>query len=80
MTTERARKRAIVIAIDKQEKKTGKGICKFLTRPSQKIKDVTGEGNDYVDTYYYCTELKKRINRRSICHNCAVYKPFTHPN
>ena len=79
MTTERARKRAIVIAIDKQQKKTGKGICKFLTRPSQKITDVTGEGQNYIDTYYFCTEMKKRITKK-FCHNCLLYQSFTHPN
>jgi len=78
MTTERAAKRAVVIALDKQERKTGKGICKFLTRPSQKIKDITGQGQDYVDTFYYCTEMKKRITKK-VCHNCKLYKPFTFP-
>lgn len=52
--------------------------CKFLTRPSQLIKDRTGQGNDYTDTYYYCTELKQRITKKH-CKDCKLYKPFTYP-
>jgi hypothetical protein len=74
----RYQKRKAAIQLDKQQKKTGKGVCKFLTRPSQKIKDITGSGFDTIDTYYYCTELKRRITKKT-CHNCQLYKPFTFP-
>ena len=51
--------------------------CKYLTRPSQLIKDKTGEGNDYIDTYYYCTLLKKRMFKRS-CGNCKNFTNLTY--
>jgi hypothetical protein len=78
MSELRRSKRKIVIEISKQEKKTGKGICKHITRPSQRIRDVTGSGNDYTDTYYYCDTLKKRITKKT-CHNCKLFENYTHP-
>lgn len=61
--------------------KTKKSVCKFLTRPSQLIKDRTGSGNDYTDTYYFCSnpELKKRITKKH-CKDCKLYEAFKYEN
>jgi hypothetical protein len=55
-----------------------KSVCKHIIRPSQLIKDHTGSGNDYTDTYYYCNKIKKRITRRN-CIRCIMFENYTYP-
>ena len=55
----------------------GKFICIHLKRFSQIIKDVTGSKNNYIDTYYFCSEMKKRITKKT-CNKCKLYKPLIH--
>jgi hypothetical protein len=55
-----------------------KKTCKYLVRPSLLIKDKTGSGEDYIDTYYYCTFLKKRIIRKH-CAGCLNFENLKFP-
>lgn len=48
--------------------------CEYFTKVSQLIKDRTGSGDNYTDTYIQCTYLKKRITKKH-CRNCNFYKP-----
>lgn len=47
--------------------------CDFFTKVSQLIKDRTGDGDNYTDTYVFCSYLKKRIGKKH-CVNCNFYK------
>lgn len=47
--------------------------CDFFTRVSQLIKDRTGGGDNYTDSYIFCSYLKKRITKKH-CLNCNFYK------
>lgn len=51
----------------------GKFLCIHLQRHSQNIRSSDGSG--YIDTYYYCSELKKRISKKH-CIGCNFYKPL----
>lgn len=72
MNTLRNVKRSAVTEVQKfiKPKKTP---CQHLVRPSRLIKDNTGCGNDYIDTFFYCTELRKRITKKH-CKDCKLYK------
>jgi hypothetical protein len=48
--------------------------CRFFKINSEEIKDRTGSGEDYTDTYNYCTELKRRISKKTSCNNCNLFK------
>lgn len=50
-------------------------ICLYLNHISQIIKDTTGSGSNYTDSYYYCNKIKKRIQKRH-CKNCIMYNPL----
>jgi YHS domain-containing protein len=50
-----------------------KSVCEYLSKVSQLIKDHTGENSSYTDTYYFCSQLKKRITKKH-CKNCKLYK------
>ena len=50
-----------------------KSVCKNLIRKSQLIKDHTGGGNTYTDSYYFCTKLQRRITKKH-CKNCSLYE------
>ena len=54
-------------------------ICLHLNRVSKLIKDTTGSGNTYTDTYYQCSKLQKRITRKH-CRTCVFYKPLIDNN
>jgi hypothetical protein len=58
--------------------KTEPKICKYLVHPSNIVKDKTGEGNDYIDTYYFCTLLKKRIIKKH-CAGCKNFEKLKYP-
>ena len=47
--------------------------CEFFCKVSQLIKDRTGGGNDYLDSYTYCSYLKTRITKKH-CKDCNFYK------
>lgn len=49
--------------------------CQHFTRVSQLIKDRTGSGESYTDTYIFCLSMKKRITKKS-CKNCNLYYPI----
>lgn len=53
----------------------GKYSCIELKRFSQLVKDMTGANNNYIDTYYFCSNFKKRI-KKCYCINCKFYKPL----
>jgi len=50
-------------------------VCEYLAKVSQLIRDRTGGGDDYTDSYYYCGYLKTRITIKH-CKNCNFYKPI----
>ena len=79
MSLVRKNLRKLSVMLDKKTNPNSKSICKHITRPSQLIKDHTGSGEDYTDTYYYCSKLKKRITKKT-CHTCRLYEKFTYPN
>lgn len=50
--------------------------CLYLVHVSRQIKDTTGSGENYTDTYYECGKLKRRISSKRKCLNCNFYKPL----
>jgi len=52
-----------------------KPICVHLNHVSQLIKDTTGSGNTYTDSYFKCSKEGKRITRKH-CRSCVFYKPL----
>jgi hypothetical protein len=52
-----------------------KAQCTFLIHTSRLIRARTNDEENYTDTYYFCTYLKKRIVKK-YCINCQCYKPL----
>ena len=50
-------------------------VCEYFSKISQLIRDRTGCGDDYTDSYMYCGYLKTRITKKH-CKNCNFYKPI----
>jgi hypothetical protein len=55
---------------------SGIKLCKYLELKSELIKDRTGTGNSYSNTYKYCEARKMRIPRTG-CIKCKLreYEP-----
>jgi hypothetical protein len=51
-------------------------LCKYLKILSETVKDRTGDGGSYVNSYKYCEARKMRIPRTG-CVNCKLreYEP-----
>jgi len=49
--------------------------CLYLIRHSRLIKSSLPDENNrsYIDNYFTCTKLQKRISKRH-CANCVMYK------
>jgi len=56
-------------------KKTKNNVCEYYTKVSQLIKDKTGSGEDYIDSYNFCSQLKILITKKK-CHLCKLYSPL----
>jgi len=65
--------------MQKKNEPKREGQCLYLIRVSQLIKDTTGSGQSYSDTYLECTKLKKRITKKH-CRNCVMYKRCNNGN
>jgi hypothetical protein len=50
-------------------------VCIYLCHLSQVIKDTTGSGESYIDSYYKCSKLQTRITKKH-CRVCVFYKPL----
>ena len=50
-----------------------KGQCLYLVKISKVVKDTTGTGSSYTNTYWQCNKIQNRIFKRS-CANCPMYK------
>lgn len=65
--------RTLLLKMQSPEKRK---TCESFTKVCQLIKDRTGEGNNYIDSYNFCSLLKKRIDKRH-CINCKFFKPLS---
>jgi len=74
MNTLHAKRFSIKTLLIKQGEFKRPIVCTFLNKISQLIKDRTGGGDNYTDTYFYCAYLKTRITKKH-CRNCNFYKP-----
>jgi hypothetical protein len=49
-----------------------RSACVYLIHSVQLIKDITGSGHSYSDSFYTCTKQNKRITKKH-CSGCKTY-------